>query len=136
MDEIISVAGRMELDKYLTSYSLGRGGGDGAEAMIIDAAERGLWVPLQNCHLSLSWMPRLEFIVNVPYEALRHVIGELNYGGRVTDAWGRRLLLSMLDRFFDPDAEVSDSRYPAPDFGGTLESLTNTVEVYDIANDQ
>jgi hypothetical protein len=219
-DEIISVATAMGADKFLRSYSLGRGRGQGAEALFLEAVDRGYWVLLQNCHLSLSWMPRLEFLLNnlqpvkvhnrfrlclvtmsspefpigilyqgtkliyeipkgmrenvmriyaqihaddyeaidpltperqltfqlaffhavvlerlqfgsigwnipyefnpsdftisrrhlklflddgrgeVPFEALSYVIGELNYGGRVTDRWDRRLLLSLLRRFF------------------------------------
>jgi hypothetical protein len=63
-DEIIGVAATMETDKYLKSYSLGRGRGKGAEELILDASEKGFWVLLQNCHLSLSWMPRLEYIIN------------------------------------------------------------------------
>jgi hypothetical protein len=31
--------------------------------LIIDARDRGLWVLLQNDHLALSWMPRLEQII-------------------------------------------------------------------------
>ena len=251
-DEIISVAASMDLDKYLKSYSLGRGRGDGAEELILDAAERGFWVLLQNCHLSLSWMPRLEFIINnlnptkvherfklclvtmsdpefpigilyqgtkliyeipkgmrenvmriynginpdeynlatdnsvekqltfhlaffhavvlerlqfgsigwnipyefnpsdfyiskkhlkvflneaptnsIPFEALTYVIGELNYGGRVTDHWDRRLLLSLLRRFFSSEILSSTfsfgDRYKAPLFEDTLEKLMETV---------
>ena len=218
-DEIMNVASSMDLEKYLKSYSLGRGRGQGAEELIEVAAEQGFWVLLQNCHLSLSWMPKLEHIIDnldpektnsrfrlclvtmsspdfpigilyqgtkliyeipkgirenilriysgitsdeyeeigeterqltfhlsffhavvlerlhfgsigwnipyefnpsdfaisrrhlkqflnedpngdIPFEALTYVIGELNYGGRVTDRWDRRLLLSLLKRFF------------------------------------
>ena len=250
-DDIISVATTMELDKYFHSYSLGRGRGQGAEELIADAAERGLWVLLQNCHLSLSWMPRLENIINnldpakihsrfrlclvtmsspdfpigilyqgtkliyeipkgmrqnvmqiynsfnadeydasdvsltekqltfhlaffhavvlerlqfgsigwnipyefnpsdfyisrkhlrlflnesdseVPFEALSYVIGELNYGGRVTDRWDRRLLLSLLHRFFSEEINSSNftfgERYNAPNFNDKLEKLLNSV---------
>ena len=43
--------------------SLGQGQGKKAEEFIDEAKTKGNWVLLQNCHLSLSWMPRLESIV-------------------------------------------------------------------------
>lgn len=237
-DEIIGIAASLEMDKYLKSYSLGHGRGPGAEELILDGAERGFWILLQNCHLSLSFMPRLEYLIdnldpkkvherfrlclvtmsddrfpigvlyqgtkliyeipkgirenmlriyngfnideydnethstekqltfflayfhslvlerlqfgsigwNIPYEfnpsdfsiskkhlrqflmeatdsvvpfdALSYVIGELNYGGRVTDRWDRRLLLSLLQRFFSEEINSPHfsfgERYPMP----------------------
>ena len=256
-DEIIGVATAMETEKYLISYSLGRGRGQGAQDLIQDAAEKGYWVLLQNCHLSLSWMPTLEYIINnldaskmhprfrlclvtmsspdfpigilyqgakliyeipkgmrenvmriynqisneeydgidpstperqltfhlaffhavvlerlqfgsigwnipyefnpsdftisrrhlkiflnesqgieVPFEALSYVIGELNYGGRVTDRWDRRLLLSLLHRFFSeeissPNFSFGD-RYQPPDFNSALPDLVNTVSTWPV----
>lgn len=51
------------MSKKFDSISLGRGQGKKAEAMINENAGRGGWALLMNCHLSVSWMPRLESIV-------------------------------------------------------------------------
>jgi dynein heavy chain len=41
---------------------------------------------------------------NTPWEAIRYLIGEANYGGRVTDAWDRRLVNTYLDTWYCEDA--------------------------------
>ena len=38
---------------------LGQGQGPAAEEAILEAAENGSWVILQNCHLAEKWMERL-----------------------------------------------------------------------------
>lgn len=51
------------MTKKCEKISLGRGQGPKASAMINDNLTRGGWVLLMNCHLSISWMPELEAIV-------------------------------------------------------------------------
>ena len=48
--------------KELNSISLGQGQGPKAEALIDNGKEHGGWVLLNNCHLSVSWMPKLDRI--------------------------------------------------------------------------
>lgn len=56
-------AEEMNMTKKLESISLGKGQDKKAENMIQDAATRGGWVLLMNCHLATSFMPKLEHIV-------------------------------------------------------------------------
>lgn len=258
-DEIIGVATSMEMEKYLKSYSLGRGRGKGAEELLQTASEAGFWVLLQNCHLSLSWMPRLEHLIDhldpektnprfrlclvtmsspdfpigilysgtkliyeipkgirenilriysgfnpdeyekditetekqltfhlaffhavvlerlhfgsigwnipyefnpsdfaisrrhlrtflgeaingiIPFEALTYVIGELNYGGRVTDRWDRRLLLSLLSRFFSENITARGfslgANYPAPSYSGALPDVEKVINTWPVVTE-
>ncbi|KAK8861158.1 hypothetical protein M9Y10_012853 [Tritrichomonas musculus] len=255
-DEILGVAQSMDTDKYLKSYSLGRGRGQGAEELLAEGAEKGFWILLQNCHLSLSWMPRLEALIDnldpskvherfrlclvtmsspefpigilyqgskliyeipkgirenmmriysgfnpdeynsettliekqltfhltffhsivlerlqfgsigwnipyefnpsdfaisrkhlkmflgeapegeVPFESLTYVIGELNYGGRVTDRWDRRLLLSLLQKYFSEDINNPGfsfgTRYKAPDYNMELSKVEELLTTWPI----
>jgi len=214
-------AEEMKFSKKLTMVSLGQGQGPRAEKLIIDGMEKGQWVLLQNCHLSPSWMPKLDHIIDgftfdkvnkdfrlwltsmptekfpvailqngvkstvepskglkanllrtyttyneeylnscpkqqpwrkllfslsffhavvqerrkfgslgwnipyeftdgdlqictkqlnmylndyddIPYKVLKYIIGEINYGGRVTDNWDRRLIMNILEDFINP----------------------------------
>lgn len=50
----------------------------------------------------------------IPYTAICYLTGECNYGGRVTDAWDRRLIVSILANFVN-DASVNDMTYQFAD---------------------
>lgn len=47
----------------------------------------------------------------VPYDAIAYLIGQCNYGGRVTDDWDRRCLVATLDVFLTPDILLDDYRF-------------------------
>lgn len=76
----------------------------------------------------------------VPFEAITYLTGECNYGGRVTDDWDRRLLLTILADFYNKDfiektsynfSESSD--YFAPpksNYEGYIEFIeVNTLQI-------
>lgn len=47
---------------------------------------------------------------HVPYEALSYLTAECNYGGRVTDTWDRRAIVTILGDYVNNDV-VLDNRY-------------------------
>ena len=59
----------------------------------------------------------------MPFDALKYLTGECNYGGRVTDDKDRRLILTLLndyynDRVFDDSYKFSPSgKFFAPPSG-------------------
>ncbi|CAI9736985.1 dynein axonemal heavy chain 6-like [Octopus vulgaris] len=49
----------------------------------------------------------------IPWEALNYVIGDITYGGRVTNSWDQRCLRTILNNFFNPKILQEDYRYSA-----------------------
>lgn len=56
------LADDMNMGSRLDRIALGQGQGKIAASLIEKALVSGNWVMLQNCHLSISWMPTLEMI--------------------------------------------------------------------------
>jgi dynein heavy chain len=57
------LADEMNMSERLQRIALGQGQGNKAKALVEKSLVSGDWVMLQNCHLSISWMPTLEMIV-------------------------------------------------------------------------
>lgn len=76
----------------------------------------------------------LEEQAKVPYETLRYVVGEVNYGGRVTDYMDQRCVSAILTTYFCPEV-VQDENYRYTDDGkyyappcGTLMDCRNFID--------
>ena len=80
-----------------------------------------------------------EFIVEyrqVPYDALTYLVGESNYGGKVTDQRDRRCLLSILKSYLNPT--VLDSKYKFGNVATFSQKLTyneylTSIKVYTLS---
>jgi len=61
----------------------------------------------------------------VPWDSILFVCGHINYGGRVTDDWDRRCLITILKKFFQKEILADDYRFSdAADYlVPTLDSL-------------
>ncbi|XP_037760095.1 dynein axonemal heavy chain 12 isoform X2 [Chelonia mydas] len=76
---------------------------------------------------------QLQLFINeydhVPFEAISYLTGECNYGGRVTDDWDRRLLMTMLDDFYNPDI-IENPRFAFSPSGNYYAPPKGTYEDY------
>ena len=75
----------------------------------------------------------LDELGNVPWDALTYLIGEIYYGGRVTDAWDERTLRTVLKSFFtikslDKDYTYSESGVYRPLSFSTIADYVTHIE--------
>ncbi|XP_061731227.1 dynein axonemal heavy chain 1 [Nerophis ophidion] len=63
---------------------------------------------------------------NTPYKVLKYTAGEINYGGRVTDEWDRRCLLSVLEDFYCPAVLSEEHIYSA---SGVYRQIETNVDI-------
>ena len=72
---------------------------------------------------------------DIPYQALIYLTGECYYGGRVTDDWDRRVLITLLKDFYNQYVLYEDYRFSSvqehyiPDNLGILEAIAFIEEV-------
>ncbi|CAB3257079.1 unnamed protein product [Arctia plantaginis] len=52
----------------------------------------------------------------IQYVAIKYLTGECNYGGRVTDDWDRRLIVTILDNYVNPGV-INDPNFSFCDVG-------------------
>ncbi|KAM9856968.1 dynein axonemal heavy chain 1 [Aulostomus maculatus] len=63
---------------------------------------------------------------NIPYKVLKYTAGEINYGGRVTDDWDRRCLLSVLEDFYCPAVLAEDHVYSS---SGVYRQIDRSLDI-------
>jgi len=69
----------------------------------------------------------------IPWQALQYVLGEINYGGRVTDETDRRLLMCILKRYITEDVlkegfQLSKSdQYKVPRSSGVIQDYMDFI---------
>ncbi|TMW60768.1 hypothetical protein Poli38472_000810 [Pythium oligandrum] len=69
-----------------------------------------------------------------PWDALKYLIAQANYGGRVTDDWDRRLMLVYINQFFSEDVlqvenvPLSESEYYFVPDDGDLHSYAEYIK--------
>ncbi|KAL7998900.1 putative AAA+ ATPase domain, dynein heavy chain region D6 P-loop domain-containing protein [Plasmopara halstedii] len=95
--------------------------------------ETDLETSLTSLYQFLDEQPR------IPWDALCYVTGQINYGGRVTDDWDRRCLMSILSHFYTPNVLEVGHAYstskvyhvPMELSHGAIQSYLDTLPSFD-----
>ena len=57
----------------------------------------------------------LEEYNEIPFKVLKYTVGEINYGGRVTDDQDRRLIMNILEDYYTPKALDDGYKFSSSD---------------------
>ena len=76
----------------------------------------------------------------IPWEALLYVTGHINYGGRVTDDWDRRCLLSLLKKYYTLDILEDGYQFSASGIyyaptNGNIESYRQYIDTLPLVDE-
>lgn len=77
-----------------------------------------LWCNLVCCHFGL-------FILILPKQVLVYTAGHINYGGRITDDWDRRCVLTILQDFYKPEILSTSHKFDEEGYYAQVCSITN-----------
>ena len=74
----------------------------------------------------------------IPFETIRSIIGEIIYGGRITDAFDNRTSMSLLKKFISPAALEENfavtTGYNAPAFGSCTKDILSHIESFPVTD--
>ncbi|EUB55933.1 Dynein heavy chain 5, axonemal [Echinococcus granulosus] len=107
------------------AVSMGQGQEVHARRLIAGSMTEGKWVLLQNCHLGLNFMDEL-LDLGISWPTIRYMIGEVQYGGRVTDDYDKRLLNTYAQVWFTDRIFMDDFQF----YTGYGIPKARTVEEY------
>ncbi|ELW49567.1 Dynein heavy chain 14, axonemal [Tupaia chinensis] len=89
---------------------------------MIDALTRNIFkVTIKTLENTLSGQS------NIPWQALRYLIGEVIYGGQVTDTWDKRCLNTLLYKFCNPEVLKDDFSFSLPKYG-SMEDYIHIIQ--------
>jgi dynein heavy chain len=64
----------------------------------------------------------------IPWDAMLYITGQINYGGRVTDDWDRRCLITLLKKYSNQD--ILDDGYKFSESGIYYAPTNGSIDIY------
>lgn len=65
----------------------------------------------------------------ISWQKLHYLLGEVTYGGRVTDTWDRRCLNTLLHKFCNPEVLKDDFSFPSDEVGTGIYLQSSITEM-------
>lgn len=67
----------------------------------------------QKCHRVMHACHELVYVLQVPWDDLRYIFGEIMYGGHIVEDWDRRLANAYLFKYFNETLLEGMEMFPA-----------------------